>query len=458
MLLVRWTSSSQFLLTMHPGIPDLLTFLRFPSVSTKPDHRADVRACAEWLQARLSAIGLSTEMHETPGHPVVLARNVHRPDRRTVMIYGHYDVQPAEPLAEWKSPAFEPDIREGRIWCRGATDNKGQLMAHLKGVEETLAKHSDLPVNLIFLFEGEEEIGSPNLRPFLEANREALACDVVAISDTGMISPGMGTMTYGLRGIACCEVIIKGAAVDLHSGIFGGIVANAATLLARIAGSLHDKSGRIQIPGFYDDVLPLQDWEREAWSRITDFDAIMMKAAGVTDFYGEEGYTTIERLYCRPTAEVNGLSSGWQGAGTKTVIPRHAMGKLSFRLVPGQSPPKLKEAIDAFLHQHQIPGTKIETVWENFGEPYLIDPFSKFGQAAQRALKRTFTQGPALIREGASIPIVTTFQQVLGVDSLLLGLGAQDCQAHAPNESFPLENFASGVLLNQVLLEELATA
>ena len=221
------------------------------------------------------------ETLETPGHPVVLARNAHKPERRTVMIYGHYDVQPAEPLNEWKTPAFEPSIRDGRIYCRGATDNKGQLMAHLRGVEETLAQHADLPVNLIFLFEGEEEIGSPNLKPFLEQHREALRCDVVAISDTGMVAPGVGTFTYGLRGIACLEAVLSGPTIDLHSGIFGGSVANPNTMIARLVASLHQDDGTVAIEGFYDAVRPLQDWERAAWNKLGDSSAETLELTGV---------------------------------------------------------------------------------------------------------------------------------------------------------------------------------
>ncbi len=246
----------------------LLDFLRFPSVSTDPAHAADVGHCAEWLAARCRESGLTATVHETRRHPVVLANNKHRPGRPTVMIYGHYDVQPVDPVALWTSPPFEPRIEQGVIFARGATDNKGQLMAHLCGVAEILEKHGDLPVNLTFLFEGEEEIGSPNLAPFLEQHRQELACDVIAISDTGMVGPDIPTFTYGLRGIACMEVVLSGPAVDLHSGIFGGTVANPATMIARLVATLHDAQGRVAIEGFYDAVRPLQAWEREAWAQL----------------------------------------------------------------------------------------------------------------------------------------------------------------------------------------------
>jgi acetylornithine deacetylase/succinyl-diaminopimelate desuccinylase-like protein len=439
-----------------PGLDDLLTLLRFPSVSTSSAHRADTRACAVWLQNRLSALGLDAQLHETPGHPILVAKNKHLPGRRTVLLYGHYDVQPAEPLNEWRTPAFEPTIRDGRIYCRGATDNKGQLMAHVQGLTETLSKHSDLPVNLTILFEGEEEIGSPNLKPFLEAHRDLLACDVVAISDTGMVGPGIGTFTYGLRGIACMEAKVHGPAIDLHSGIFGGAIANPCTMAARLAASLHDAEGRVLIPGFYDEVLPLQDWERTAWQSLGDGDAETLELTGSPALFGEPGYTERERRWARPTAEVNGIGGGYQGEGSKTVIGREAFVKLSFRLVPAQEPEKILAAAEAHLRAQLPPVVRLNIVRGHTGQAYLMDPHSPLGLAAQRALTQTFGGQIALIREGGSIPIVQAFQDVLSAPTLLLGLALPDCQAHAPNENFPIENFVAGTRLNQHLLEELA--
>jgi acetylornithine deacetylase/succinyl-diaminopimelate desuccinylase-like protein len=439
-----------------PGLEDLLTLLRFPSVSTSSAHREDTRACALWLQNRLSALGLTAELHETPGHPILVAKNKHLPGRRTVLLYGHYDVQPAEPLSEWLTPAFEPTIRDGRIFCRGATDNKGQLMAHVQGLTETLAQHNDLPVNLTILFEGEEEIGSPNLKPFLEAHRDLLACDVVAISDTGMVAPGVGTFTYGLRGIACMEAKVRGPSIDLHSGIFGGAIANPCTMVARLAASLHDHEGRVAIPGFYDDVLQLQDWERSAWQALGDGDAETLELTGSPALFGEPGYTERERRWARPTAEVNGIGGGYQGEGSKTVIGREAFVKLSFRLVPAQDPDKILAAAETHLRKQLPPVVTLDIHRGHTGQAYLMDPHSPLGQAAQRALTKTFGGQIALIREGGSIPIVQAFQDVLGAPTLLLGLALPDCQAHAPNENFPIENFIAGTRLNQYLLEELA--
>lgn len=439
-----------------PGLDNLLTCLRFPSVSTDSTRRADTRACAEWLLSKVREMGLTGDLHETPGHPVLVAKNKHIAGRRTVLLYGHYDVQPAEPLGEWKSPAFEPTIRDGRIFCRGATDNKGQLMAHMQGLAETLEKHSDLPVNLTVLFEGEEEIGSPNLKPFLEQHREMLKCDVVAISDTGMVAPGVGTFTYGLRGIACMEAKIYGPSIDLHSGIFGGAIANPVTAAARLTATLHDADGRVMIDGFYDGVRPIADWERKAWAELGDGDAEMLELTGSPALFGEPGYTERERRWARPTAEVNGIGGGYQGEGSKTVIGREAFVKLSFRLVPDQHPDLVLQRAAEHLRAHLPKGVRLEITPGHTGMPYLMDPHSALGTAAQRALKKVFGDKTALIREGGSIPIVQAFKDVLNADTLLLGLALPDCQAHAPNENFPIENFVAGVRLNQALLAELA--
>jgi acetylornithine deacetylase/succinyl-diaminopimelate desuccinylase-like protein len=440
-----------------PALDDLLTCLRFASVSTDSTRNGETRACAEWLLAKLTGMGLKAALHETPGHPVLVAKNKHIVGRRTVLLYGHYDVQPVEPLAEWLSPPFEPTIRDGRIYCRGATDNKGQLIAHVSGLAETLAKHADLPVNLTILFEGEEEIGSPNLKPFLEAHREELKCDVVAISDTGMVAEGVGTFTYGLRGIACMEVRVHGPTIDLHSGIFGGAVANPNTMAARLVASLHDDQGRVLIPGFYDAVQPLADWEREAWASLGDGDAETLLLTGSPALFGEPGFTERERRWARPTAEVNGIGGGYQGEGSKTVIPREAFFKLSMRLVPDQNPEQILALAEAHLKAQAPEGVRVEIIRGHTGQAYLMDPHSAMGQAAQRALQKTFGGKVALIREGGSIPIVQAFKEVLGADTLLLGLALPDCQAHAPNENFPIANLEAGIRLNQELLSELGS-
>ncbi len=446
---------SSFLFPMS-YLEDLFTCLRFPSVSTDSKHREDVRACADWLVAKLSGMRLTTQLHETPGHPVIVAKNKHVAGRRTVLLYGHYDVQPVMPLGEWITPPFEPTVRDGRIYCRGATDNKGQLMAHVSGLAETLSTQADLPVNLTVLFEGEEEIGSPNLKPFLEAHRNELACDVVAISDTGMVGAGVGTFTYGLRGIACMEVKVHGPTIDLHSGIFGGTVANPATFAARLAASLHDAQGKVVIPGFYDAVKPLQEWERVAWAELGDGEPETLELTGSPALFGEPGFTERERRWARPTAEVNGIGGGYQGEGSKTVIPREAFVKFSFRLVPDQNPDVIMDLAEAYLRKQGNEAVRLEVIRGHTGQAYLMDPHSTLGLAAQRALVKTFGGKVALIREGGSIPIVQAFKDVLGAETLLLGLALPDCQAHAPNENFPIANFEAGIRLNQALLEELA--
>jgi acetylornithine deacetylase/succinyl-diaminopimelate desuccinylase-like protein len=375
------------------------------------------------------------------------------------LIYGHYDVQPVDPLELWQSNPFEPEIREGKIWARGATDNKGQMLAHVLGVEKTLREHAALPVNLIFLFEGEEEIGSPNLAPFLEQHREELRCDVIAVSDTGMAAAGIPTMGYGLRGIACAEVTLRGPKSDLHSGIFGGAVANPITALARLVASLHDDKGRIQIQGFYDDVRRLETWESEMWRQIPGVaEADYLCSTGSPAVFGEDGYSSAERVWARPTAELNGIGGGYQGEGSKTVLPAKAFAKFSFRLVPDQDPRDILEKVERHFREHCPPGVLCDIEIGHDGKPYLADPHSADGKAAQRALHQAFGREPVLIREGGSIPIIQSFREILGADTLLLGLALPDCRIHAPNENFPVENFETGILLNQFLLDELANA
>ncbi|MGI9242796.1 MAG: dipeptidase [Verrucomicrobiales bacterium] len=439
-------------------LADLVEFLKFPSVSTESVHASDVRDCAGWIVEKMKSIGLSAELHETARHPVVLGRNSHKEGRPTVMIYGHYDVQPVDPVELWESTPFEPRIEDGKIFARGATDNKGQILAHILGVGEAIAKHGDVPVNLVILVEGEEEIGSPNLEAFLEAHKDELKCDVVAVSDTGMIAPGVGTFTYGLRGITCVEVTVRGPSVDLHSGVFGGTVANPAAAVARIVASMHDDEGRVAVDGFYDDVRELQPWEREAWEKLPFDESETLKLTGSPELFGEPGFTDAERRWARPTAEVNGIGGGFQGEGSKTVIPKEAFVKFSFRLVPDQDPETISKLVQAHIAKHLPKGVTIEVEAGHSGSSYLVDPQAGYGKAAQEALRETFGAEPALIREGGSIPIIQTFKDVLGVDTLLLGLALPDCQVHAPNENFYIENFEGGIKLNQNLLEALAKA
>jgi len=440
-------------------VEELKAFLRFPSISTQPEHAPDLDSCAEWLREKLSSIGLEAAVHSTPGSPVVVAATPRDPAKRTVLIYGHYDVQPPDPLEGWTTPPFEPRIEEGRIYARGASDNKGQILAHILGVAETLREKGALPVNVIFLIEGEEEIGSPNLEEFLREHREELACDLVAISDTAMAPGNKPALTYALRGIAAMELVVRGPARDLHSGLFGGAVANPVTVLSRLIASLHDENGRVRIPGFYDAVRPLEPWERTAASdleKASGGDDAIRELAGVTQLVGEKGFSTIERIGARPTAEVNGIGGGYQGAGTKTVLPKEAFAKLTFRLVADQDPAVILAAAEEYLRSQTPPGVLLEVITGHSGAAYQSDPNSPDGLAARKALAGAFGADPLLLRDGGSIPILATLKEILGVDSYLLGLANPDSRIHSPDENMLIENFLGGIRMNRILLEELA--
>jgi acetylornithine deacetylase/succinyl-diaminopimelate desuccinylase-like protein len=438
-------------------LEEYYSFLRFPSVSTDPQYAEGLGACAQWLVQKLTSIGLETQLVPTRGHPIVWARNKHPPGRRTVLIYGHYDVQPPDPLELWDSPPFEPVLKDGYVFARGATDNKGQILAHIIGIQETIEQDGELPVNLHLVIEGEEEIGSLNLGGFLSENREALKCDVAVVSDTGMIARGVPTLSYGLRGVTAMEIKVTGPKIDLHSGIYGGAVANPITALAQLLATLHDREGRVAIAGFYDRVKPLEDWEREAWRKLPlDGDKLVLKETGVPEFFGEAGYNSLERVWARPTAEINGIGGGYQGKGTKTVIASHAMAKLTFRLVPEQEGDEILKLAKTHLRKNLPKGVTLEITEGHSGPWYLTDPHSQIGQLAQRALHKAFNAEVALIREGGSIPIVSQFRGILGIETLLMGLALPDCRAHSPNENFPLENLEGGIRLNKAILQELA--
>ncbi|MEI6278625.1 MAG: dipeptidase [Verrucomicrobiae bacterium] len=436
-------------------IEDLLEFLRFPSVSAQSDHAPDMRACSLWLADKLKIAGLDARVEETGGHPIVVGKSPRDPAKRTVLIYGHYDVQPPEPLEAWSSPPFEPEIRDGRIFARGSTDNKGQILAHILGVEEAL-REGPLPVNVIFLIEGEEETGSESLPGFLEKHRGELACDVIAISDTGMAADGYPTLSYALRGIATMEVRVTGPSHDLHSGCYGGAVVNPATVAARLVAGLHDEDGRVAVAGFYDAVQAPLPWEREAAAASPLRDEDIARQAGVERLGGEPGFSAVERIGARPTAEINGIGGGYQGEGSKTVLPAEAFFKVSFRLVRDQSPDEILRLAEDHFARHTPEGVRVTCTRGHGGEAYVCDPNGPDGMAARRALKAVFGKPPALMREGGSIPILTTFREKLGRDSLLLALASPDCRAHAPDENFPVANFLAGIRLNRVLLAELA--
>ncbi|HZZ19732.1 MAG TPA: M20/M25/M40 family metallo-hydrolase, partial [Opitutaceae bacterium] len=343
------------------------------------------------------------------------------------------------------------------VYARGATDNKGQTFSHILGTQAWLKDHRDLPVNLIYLMEGEEEIGSPHLGEFLRVHAPELACDAILVSDTSMIAPGHPAIACGLRGIACVNLRVKGPSADLHSGVFGGAVPNPATELARLLAQMHNGTGRIMIPGFYDDVAAVDAVETGAWKHLPYTDDDVLKAAGSTALGGEQGFTTLERTWIRPTAEVNGITAGYQGPGSKTIIPSEASAKLSFRLVPNQNPVDIACKVAAFFASKAVPGVEVEATYDHGGNPYFASPDTPLGLAVRTAVRNVFGREAALVRGGLSIPVVSLFKEVLGRDTLLLGLGLPDCAAHSPNETFPLENLDKGIALHLSILEQFAT-
>ena len=436
-------------------VDELCHYLRFPSVSAQPNHRPDMAACAEWLVNHCREIGLEAQICPTPGHPVVVA-STPRTSKPHYVVYGHYDVQPPEPFELWKSPPFEPRIEGRSIFARGSADNKGQNLAHLKAVEAYLKTGTPLPCDLTFIIEGEEEVGSSSLEGFLKSHREELACRAVVISDTGMPGIKHPALTYGLRGMLACEITLRGPSRDLHSGIFGGTVDNPAMALCQMLAQLRDKNGRVNIPGFYDDVVPLSAYERRQAARIPLSAAQYRKFLGVPKLFGERGFTFVEQRSARPTIEINGLTSGYQGEGSKTIVPASASAKLTFRLVPNQDPARLRKIVTSHLKKLCPPTVRMELKAGHGAEPYMVSPTSPMAQAALRALKEAFGHEPILMREGGSIPIVTQFKKVLKADSLLLGLALPDDNAHSPNEKFNLDCFENGIRMSALLWQELA--
>ena len=433
-------------------------YLRFPSVSAQPAHKKDLHACAEWLVAHCRALGLETKLCATDGHPIVVAKTPRAKNSRQphYMVYGHYDVQPPEPLELWESPPFEPRIVGKTIYARGSTDNKGQNFAHLKAVEAYLKTETPLPCDLTFVLEGEEEVGSESLSTFLKKNRRELACEAVVISDTGMPGLKHPALTYALRGIIAFEITLHGPARDLHSGVFGGAVENPAMALARLLAKVRDENGRVTIPGFYDGILPLSKFEREQAARYPLKDAQLKKLLGPPELFGERGFTPTEQRSARPTFEINGLTSGYQGEGSKTIVPSWARAKITCRLVPNQKPEHVRKAVVAHLKKICPPTVRMEINAGHGAEAYHVSPDGPLAQASLRALRQAFGAEPILMREGGSIPIVNQFKKILGADSLLLGLGLPDDNAHSPNEKFHLDCFEKGQRMSAYLWQELA--
>ena len=438
-------------------LDELKELLRIPTVSADPECKPHMRRGAEFVYRQFADLGFKAEIVPTAGHPIVYAEWLQAPGAPTVLVYGHYDVQPADPLDLWTTPPFEPTVRDGCLYARGATDDKGQMFTHIKSAEAWLRSVGSLPVNLKYVIEGEEEVGSRNLEDFLAANKDRLRCDVAVVSDTSQYAPGQPAITYGLRGILAVEVTLTGPCKDLHSGIFGGAVANPAVGIARLIASLHDDQGRVRIPGFYDKVIELTAAERQQFRELGFDEAGFKKELGITEVAGEAGYSTIERRWARPTCEVNGLVSGYTGVGPKTIVPSKATVKITCRLVPDQDPHALTEALHQYL-KSQCPASIGFEFTSYHGCPaFVFDPNSPYIEAAAEAVREAWgVDRVRLIREGGSIPVVQTFKDVLGVDTLLLGWGLNTDNLHSPNEHFTVADFHRGIAASARLWEKLA--
>ena len=437
------------------ALDELFAFLRIPSVSARSEHASDCVAAAQFVADALTRIGFSTRIEPTPGHPIVVGEWRQAPaGAPTLLIYGHYDVQPAEPLELWTTPAFEPTIRDGRIYARGSVDDKGQLYLHIKALEAQLATRGTLPVNVIVLAEGEEEVGSENLEAFLEREKARLACDAVVISDSTMFAPGIPSILSSLRGMAYLQIDVRGANGDLHSGMYGGAVVNPAMALARILASMHDEQGRIAIPGFYDRVKPFPDYVRAQMRELPFSDANLMHEVGVDALGGEPGFTTLERLWTRPTCEVNGLLSGYTGEGAKTVLPAVSMAKVSFRLVPDQDPQDIVALVQAHVARVAPAGVTVTVNYLHGGRPWRADLQGPIIDAGTAALTAAFGRAPVITGEGGSIPVVGDFERILGAPVLLMGFGLPGENAHAPDEWISVENYQLGIRAAAVLYEE----
>ncbi|HJP86452.1 MAG TPA: dipeptidase [Gemmatimonadaceae bacterium] len=435
---------------------ELFEFLRIPSVSAKSDHNADTKRAADWVKSSLDKIGVPAKVYPTAGHPVVVGEWRNAPGAPTVLIYGHYDVQPPEPLDLWTSPAFEPTIRDGKIFARGSVDDKGQLFLHVKALEAHLATRKKLPVNVVVIAEGEEEVGSEHLAQFVQDQKKLLAADAVVISDSAMFAPGLPSILSSLRGLAYFEINVQGAKSDLHSGSYGGAVVNPAMALARILATFHDARGHIAIEGFYDEVREWPAKIREQMRSLPFDDKTLMEETGVSSLGGEEGFTTLERLWTRPTCEVNGLLSGYTGEGAKTVLPCKAMAKVSCRLVPDQDPADIEKLMQAHVAKVAPKGVKVEVKTLHGGRPWRAELDGPIYEAAKAALRAAFGKEPVITGEGGSIPVVGDFERILGAPVLLVGFGLPGENAHAPDEWMSVENFREGTRAMAALWDEYA--
>ena len=438
-------------------LDELKALLAIPSISALPEHSGDVKRCAEWCADEMRRIGLqNVRLIDTPGNPVVYGDWLGAAGAPTILFYGHYDVQPVDPIDLWESPPFDATIRDGEIYARGSADDKGQVFMHFKAVEAYMKQTGRLPVNIKFILEGEEEVGSAHLDDFVRAHRGELGADVVVISDSPMFARGVPSMCYGLRGLVYFQIDLRGSSTDLHSGSFGGAVANPAMVLSQMLAQMKDRGGRIRIPGFYDDVVPLQDEERKAWASLPFNERKYKKDFGIPKVFGESGYTTLERTWARPTFEINGLLSGFTGEGAKTVLPAVAMAKVSMRLVPNQDPDKIAKLFEEYVREVAPKTVEVKVTRMHGGKPWMASYDNPFIQAAGRAIEKGFGQKPVFTREGGSIPVVSTFQEELGLPSVLFGVGLPDENAHAPNEKLDVGNFHNGIIASAMLYDELS--
>ena len=426
-------------------LSELFEWLKIPSVSADSRHKNDVRKAAEFLRDKLSSAGAdNVEICETKGHPIVYAEKINSPGLPTVLVYGHYDVQPADPLELWNSPPFEPVIKDGKIYARGSCDDKGQVYMHVKAFE-TMMKHNSLPCNVKFMVEGEEEVGSDNLGQFVKANKEKLKADIILISDTALISLDHPSITTGLRGLSYMEVQVTGPNRDLHSGVYGGAVANPVNVLCEMIASLHDENGRVTIPGFYDKVASLSDDERKAINK-APFDLDQYKKdLGIAEVWGENGFTTLERTGIRPTLDVNGIWGGYTGEGAKTVLPSKAHAKISMRLVPDQVSSEITELFTKHFLSIAPASVKVKVTAHHGGEPAVTPTNSPAFKAASKAFEEVWGKAPIPTRDGGSIPIVALFKKELGLDTVLMGFGLDSDAIHSPNEHYGVENFMRGI-------------
>ncbi len=437
-------------------IDELKEYLSIPSISALPAYRPDVIRCAEWTGEELKRIGLeNVRLVETAGYPVVCAEWLHAGPAPTIIFYGHYDVQPVDPLDKWDTPPFDATVRSGELYARGAADDKGQIFMHFKAIEACMKQKGFLPINIKLILEGEEEVGSENLDSFLRDHSSEYLGDVLVISDTPMFDRGVPSICYGLRGLTYCQVDIRGATSDLHSGSFGGAVANPAFVLTQLLARMKDRSGRIKIPEFYDDVRPLSDEERVEYARLPFNERRFQKELGSRKLFGEKGFTTLERIWARPTFEVNGLYSGFTEDGAKTVIPAVAMAKVSMRLVPDQNPDLIGDLFEAYVKKITPKTVDVTVKRMHTAKPWLVDFDNPFVQAAGRAIERGFGRKPVFNREGGSIPVIASFQDRFGLPAILFGIGLPDENAHAPNEKLDLDNFHRGVISVVTLYEEI---